>query len=117
VSVHDSREFVVLIDEKDEAVKVDSAYVGDYKDEILRLFLGIRVHVCARAFRNKPLTEEEKVGNMSFTKIISPSKTCIMTRYAHHPNCLAAMPNHTSGHKRLTKTISGVSTSHKFKAP
>jgi len=35
----------------------------------------------------------------------------------YHPNCLAAIPNHTSGHNRLTNAMLGVSASHKFKAP
>ena len=47
-SVYDSLEFVGLIDEKDEAVVAVSAYVGDYKDGILRLFPGVRIHICAR---------------------------------------------------------------------
>jgi IS5 family transposase len=68
-SVHDSQEFVGLIDEKDEDVKVDCGYVGDYGDELLRLFLGIRVHVCARAYRNRLLTEEEKAGNRFIARV------------------------------------------------
>jgi IS5 family transposase len=62
-------EFVGLIDEKDEDVKVDCGYVGDYRDEILRLFPGVRVHVCAGAFRNKPLTEEEKASNRFIARV------------------------------------------------
>ncbi|MDR1991922.1 MAG: hypothetical protein LBQ98_00215 [Nitrososphaerota archaeon] len=58
-----------MIDEKDEDVKVDCGYVGDYRDEILRLFPGIRVHVCARVYRNKHLTEEEKVGNWFIARV------------------------------------------------
>jgi hypothetical protein len=58
-----------LIDEKDEDVKVDCGYVGDYVDEVLRLFPGIRVHVCARAYRSKPLTEEEKAGNRLIARV------------------------------------------------
>jgi len=68
-SVHDSQEFVGLIDEKDRDVKADSAYIGDYRDELLRLFPDVNVHVCSRAFRNKPLTEEEKVGNRVIARV------------------------------------------------
>jgi hypothetical protein len=34
-SVHDSQQVVGLIDEKNEYVKLDSEYVGGYRDEIL----------------------------------------------------------------------------------
>jgi len=60
VSVYDSLEFVGLVDEKDCDVKADSAYIGTYRDELLRLFPGVRVHVCSCAYRNKSLTFEEK---------------------------------------------------------
>jgi IS5 family transposase len=68
-SVYDGLEFVGLIDEKDEDVKVDSAYVGDYRDEILRLFSGVRVHICDRVYRNKPLSEAEKVGSRVIARV------------------------------------------------
>jgi len=58
-----------LIDEKDRDVKADSAYIGDYRDEILRLFPSVRVHVCARAYRNKPLTFEEKENNRLIARV------------------------------------------------
>ena len=74
-SVHDSLEFVGLVDEKDRDVKADSAYIGTYRDEILRLFPSVRVHVCSRAYRNKPLTFEEKENN----KLIA----CVRCRVEH----------------------------------
>jgi hypothetical protein len=42
---------------------------------ILRLFPGVRVHVCSRAYRNKPLTEDETVGN----RVIA----CVRCRIEH----------------------------------
>ena len=35
----------------------------------MRLFPSVRVHVCSRAFRNKPLTEEEKAGNRFIARV------------------------------------------------
>jgi hypothetical protein len=36
---------------------------------ILRLFPGVRVHVCSRAYRNKSLAEEGKVGNWVIARV------------------------------------------------
>jgi len=60
---------VGLVDEKDRDVKADSAYIGAYRDELLRLFPDVNVHVCSRAYRNKPLTEEEKAGNRFIARV------------------------------------------------
>jgi len=50
-----------LIDEKDYEVKADSGYVGEkYREEILAKYLHIKLHICAKAFRNTLLTDEGK---------------------------------------------------------
>jgi IS5 family transposase len=68
-SVHDSQEFVDLVDEKDNNVKVDSGYAGDFADEICKKYPNIIVDVCARAYRNKPLTDEDKARNLKISRI------------------------------------------------
>ena len=68
-SVHDSQEFVDLVDEKDKDVKVDSGYIGkEFQEHLSERFPGIQVHVCARAYRNKPLTDEDKRNNNEISK-------------------------------------------------
>jgi hypothetical protein len=69
VSVCDGGEFVGLVDEKGGDVRVDSGYVGVFKDEVLRLFSGVRVHVCVRGYRNRSLIFEEKVGNRFIVRV------------------------------------------------
>jgi len=60
---------VGLIDEKDRDVTADSAYVGGYVDEILRLFPEVRIRICSRAYRNKPLSVEEKESNRLIARV------------------------------------------------
>jgi IS5 family transposase len=69
-SVHDSQEFVGLIDEKDNEVKADSGYVGeDFRKEILKKHPHIELHICARAFRNKPLSDRDKEKNRAIARV------------------------------------------------
>jgi len=69
-SVHDSHEFVDLVDEKDNDIKADSGYAGDkYVEEIQKKNPHVQVKVCARAYRNKPLTEEDKTKNREISHI------------------------------------------------
>lgn len=56
-NVHDSNEFTNFLNEKDNAVYADSAYVG-------KPIPGhIENHVCEKGYRGKPLTEEQKQNN------------------------------------------------------
>lgn len=56
-SVHDSNEFLGLLDEKDQMVYAHSAYVGK------ELPAHIENKVCEKGYRGKPLTEEQKENN------------------------------------------------------
>ena len=56
-NVHDSNEFLGLLDENDEVVYADSAYVGRKLPE------HIENKVCEKGFRGKPLTSEQKESN------------------------------------------------------
>ena len=44
-----------------DLVKCDSKIIGEkYREEILAKYLHIKLHICAKAFRNTPLTNEGK---------------------------------------------------------
>ena len=62
-NVHDSNEFEDFINETDEAVYADSAYVGKALPE------HIRNEVCEKGYRNKPLTPVQKENNRRKSKI------------------------------------------------
>ena len=69
-SVHDSQVFVELIDEKDKDIKVDSGYSGkEYEEAIHDKFPNLKLHICSRPYRNKPLTAEDKETNRLISKI------------------------------------------------
>lgn len=53
-NVHDSNEFLELLDESDEVVYADSAYIGRKLPE------HIENRVCEKGFGGKPLTSEQK---------------------------------------------------------
>ena len=64
-NVHDSNEFEDFIDEKDEAVYADAAYVGK------KLPKHVKNEVCEKGYRNKPLTVVQKENNRRKSKIRS----------------------------------------------
>ncbi|MDR0796903.1 MAG: IS5 family transposase [Tannerella sp.] len=68
--VHDSRALESLLreDDKGQELYADSAYIGDTIDTMLK-DKEITPQIIERAFRNKPLTEEQKENNKSKSKI------------------------------------------------
>jgi len=83
-SVHDSQELIELVSKDDHIVDLDSGYSGEaLRRAILEKCPDIEWNVCARAYRNRPLTDEEKAIN----KVISQRRCRIehlfgyMTRF------------------------------------
>jgi len=68
-SVHDSQTLDALTDEADKGqeLNADSAYVGEENEKILT-GKGIIPRICERAYRGKPLTEEQKQSNRQKSK-------------------------------------------------
>jgi len=62
--VHDSQVLEMLVEEKDrgQELHADSAYIGESIDKILKE-KGIIPQIIERAFRGKPLSEEQKESN------------------------------------------------------
>lgn len=66
-NVHDSQIVAPLLNKELDADKnlyADSAYVGDEQQNIMRAFKMIP-KICERAYRNKPLTDQQKASNHS----------------------------------------------------
>jgi IS5 family transposase len=63
-SVHDSQPVLDLLDDSDngQSVSADSAYTGEPVENLLKE-RNITPIICAKGYRNKPLTEEQKKGN------------------------------------------------------
>jgi len=69
-SVHDSREVIRLLDKKDRKVNLDSAYVGDALHQAIRQKCPkVKLIVNEKGYRNKPLTEEQKVNNREKSRV------------------------------------------------
>jgi IS5 family transposase len=69
-SVHDSQPLVELLDEKDakEPLYADSAYTGGNQDSTISTKEMIN-QVCEKGYRNKPLTDVQKINNHEKSKI------------------------------------------------
>lgn len=66
-SVHDSQELANLVDTKDVAVYADSAYVGEPIEKCLQRNK-IKNNICAKAFRNKPMTKKQEKKNRKISR-------------------------------------------------
>ena len=68
-SVHDSQALDVLLDEKDENqdLYADSAYTGEEQENIIEKHK-MKNKVNEKGYRNKPLTEEQKLSNRQKSK-------------------------------------------------
>jgi IS5 family transposase len=67
--VHDSQPVEKLLREKDKGKKVfgDSAYGGETLEKVYEKF-GVEAVICERAYRNRPLTDEQKANNRITSK-------------------------------------------------
>jgi IS5 family transposase len=111
-SVHDSQEFVELVDEKDKDVKLDSGYAGEeYQEELSERFPGIQIHVCARAYRNKPLTEEEKRNN----KEISKTRSRIEHIFGYMTRFMAGITCRVHSYERVKRDITAKNMAYNMK--
>jgi len=66
-SVHDSQELINLIDNKDNSVYADSAYVGPKIENCLNK-KKIEINICEKGYRNLPLTKKQKRSNKKKSK-------------------------------------------------
>jgi IS5 family transposase len=69
-SVHDSREIVDLVEEQEQELHADSAYVGaELHKELRRKAKDIKLQIHEKGYRNNPLTEEQKHSNREKSRI------------------------------------------------
>lgn len=69
-SVHDSQEFEALVDVEDQELYADSAYVGkELHEAIVKNNESITLKIHEKAYRNRPLTEEQKASNREKSRI------------------------------------------------
>jgi IS5 family transposase len=111
-SVHDSQEFAGLIDQKDEEVKADSAYVGEkIQEEILKKHPHVKLRICAKAFRNKPLTDEDKAKNRE----ISRTRARIEHIFGYMTRFMAGITSRVHGLKRVGRDVAAKNMAYNLK--
>ena len=65
-SVHDSKALVGLVDESDQVLYADSAYVGEkLHEQVWEQNPSLLLRVCEKGYRNTPLTECQKTANIA----------------------------------------------------
>jgi IS5 family transposase len=112
-SVHDSQQLVELIDEKDEVVRADSAYVGEeIQEEVrkkIRKKLGlseeempkIKFVINEKGYKNNPLTQEQKENNRQKSR----TRARVEHVFGHMTNSMGGIFVRTIGLAKSTMAI------------
>jgi len=111
-SVHDSQELIELINRDDKSVDLDSGYVGkDIADEVKEKCPDIELNICSRAYRNRPLTDEEKAIN----KIISRRRCRIEHIFGYMTRFMGGMTLRCHGIRRAYRDICNKNLAYNLK--
>ena len=101
-AVHDSQEIVNLIDEKDEKLYADSAYVGEeLHEEIQKINPELQINIHEKAYRNRPLTDEQKESNREKSRI----RVRVEHVFGHMTNSMGGMFIRCIGLRRASCAI------------
>ncbi|GHV42189.1 hypothetical protein FACS1894187_24290 [Synergistales bacterium] len=88
-NVHDSQKLVDVVPEGTEEVYDDAGYVGTEIDiKLKEKCPDIEHHTCAKANRNKPLTEAQKEYNR---KIVSPVRSRVEHVFGRMTYCMGGL--------------------------
>jgi IS5 family transposase len=111
-SVHDSQELINLVDNDDNTVDLDSGYVGDaLRQTILVKCPKVELNVCSRAYRNRPLSEEEKAIN----KVISHRRCRIEHIFGYMTRFMGGLILRCHGIKRAYRDICNKNLAYNLK--
>jgi IS5 family transposase len=111
-SVHDSRELAGLIDGKDKEVKADSGYVGEkLREEIQSEHPHVKLSVCAKAFRNKPLTDGDKARNRE----IAHTRARIEHIFGYMTRFMAGITSRVHGLSRVRGDVTAKNLAYNLK--
>jgi len=111
-SVHDSQELIELVNRGDNSVDLDSGYVGKgIAEEVLEKCPDIELNICSRAYRNHPLTDEEKTLN----KIISRRRCRVEHIFGYMTRFMGGMTLRCHGIKRAYRDICNKNLAYNLK--
>jgi len=111
-NVHDSKEIVNLIDENDEVVYADSAYVGEeLHGEIKEKSPEVKLEINEKGKRNNPLNEAQKAGNREKSRV----RSRVEHVFGDVTNSMSGLFVRTIGMIRAKREICGMNLAYNIK--
>lgn len=111
-SVHDVQELIDLVNKNDNTIDLDAGYIG--KDRIAKLleqYPNLELNICSRAYRNHPLTDEEKALN----KTISSRRCRIEHIFGYMERFMGGLVLRCHGIKRAYRDICNKNLAYNLK--
>jgi len=111
-SVHDVDEFEGLIDITDKEAWLDSAYASvDHVVRIKERYPNIILHICERAYKNKPLTDDQKESNRVKSKV----RARVEHVFGYITRFMGGITIRTIGKERAEREICGMNLAYNIK--
>jgi IS5 family transposase len=111
-NVHDVNEFEGLIDINDEEAWLDSAYASEeHVARIMKKYPKIKLHICEKGVRNKPLTEEQKESNRVKSKV----RARVEHVFGYIARFMGGITIRTIGIERAEREICGMNLAYNIK--
>jgi len=111
-NIHDVDEFEGLIDINDKEAWLDAGYASeDHVARIKARYPGIILHICERAYKNKPLTEEQKENNRVKSKV----RARIEHVFGYMTRFMGGITIRTIGMERAQREICGMNLAYNIK--
>ena len=111
-SVHDVDEFEGLIDINDKEAWLDAGYASD--DHVKRIkekYPHIILHICERAYKNTPLTDEQKESNRVKSKV----RARVEHVFGYIARFMGGIYIRTIGKERAEREICGMNLAYNLK--
>ena len=111
-SVHDVDEFEGLIDITDKEAWLDSAYASaEHVARIKEKYPNIILHITERAYKNKPLTEEQKESNRDKSRV----RARVEHVFGYMARFMGGITIRTIGKERAEREICGLNLAYNLK--
>jgi len=111
-NIHDVDEFEGLIDINDKEAWLDAGYASvDHIARIMEKYPNIKLHICERAYRNKPLTEQQKESNRTKAKV----RARVEHVFGYITRFMGGITIRTIGIKRAEREICGMNLAYNIK--
>jgi len=111
-STHDVDEFEGLIEINDKEAWLDAGYASaDHVARIKGKYPNIILHICERAYKNKPLTEEQKESNRVKSKV----RARVEHVFGYITRFMGGITIRTIGIERAEREICGMNLAYNIK--